>query len=304
LSQIESKLAAWARLLRISLAPTAVADVLAGLVLAQGFLPGWNTTLLLVGASLCVYHGGMALNDWSDRVEDAKTRPNRPIPSGRISPNMALAAAAGLFSSGVLLAVLVSPAAGGWVLALALCAASYDLFGRGPWLGPLLLGACRAANMSVGFFAVDVDFMAISSLWSAPLLYGMYVFTLSRLGRMEDGEDSSRKTRTPRQLLVSLAVWFWIIAFLPVPYASLPGRGVALFLGIAASIGLLRQAKKLETWVPADVVPAMGCALRRMLVFSAAVAALPGGLNNALVVLLILSLYPVAWYLRRVSPPS
>ena len=43
----------------------------------------------------------MALNDWADRELDAVERPERPIPSGRVSPDQALAVAGGLTAAGL-----------------------------------------------------------------------------------------------------------------------------------------------------------------------------------------------------------
>ena len=86
---MNATVAAWGKLLRVSLAPTAVGDVLAGSVLATGGLRAPGAVLTLVAASLCVYHGGMALNDWADRVEDAefgRERAARPRRSWRSSP--------------------------------------------------------------------------------------------------------------------------------------------------------------------------------------------------------------------------
>ena len=39
----------------------------------------------LTAASSCLYMAGMALNDYADRDVDAKERPKRPIPSGRVN---------------------------------------------------------------------------------------------------------------------------------------------------------------------------------------------------------------------------
>ncbi len=297
-------LQAWARLLRISLSPTAVADVLAGLVVAGGGLSPWPRTLALVGSSLCVYHGGMALNDWADRKEDALVRPDRPIPSGRIGAGAALLAALALFVAGPLLASTISTSAGLWVAGVGLCAASYDLFGRGPWLGPGLLGLCRFGNFSIGFVALGMGFGSVGLLLLAPLLYGLYVFLLSRLGRLEDGEQSSAGLATPRRLLVAMVATFLAVPLLPVEQATLWGRGVSAALVLGASWGLLQQARQLGSWSPAEIIPAMGCALRRMLVFSAALAALFTEPRSLHLVVLILALYPVAWYLRKLSPPS
>ena len=142
------------RLLRLSLAPTALADPLVGAFLSGGLWLLGPRAVLLPLASACVYHGAMALNDWADREHDAKTRADRPIPSGRVDPETALVLAATLMVTGPLVAGL----AFGWVPALVLTAAAllaglYDLAGRGPWMGPSLLGACRFTNVLFGAVA-------------------------------------------------------------------------------------------------------------------------------------------------------
>ena len=86
------------RLLRLSLAPTALADVAAGTVLGAMTWPDGLGPFQLMLASACVYHGAMALNDWADRAADARTRPGRPIPSGAIAPYTALALAVTLLA--------------------------------------------------------------------------------------------------------------------------------------------------------------------------------------------------------------
>ena len=173
----------YGRLLRLSLAPTAVADVLAGLLVAHGGrLPGAGPSHLLVGASLAIYHGNLALNDWRDRVHDGETRPERPLPSGRIAPGRALQLGLCLAALGLVLARMADPQAGAFAAVLALLAGAYNLRLRGPWIGPLLLGSCRALNLALGF-AYAHPAAIPRALWSAPLLYGAYVFVVSRLGR-------------------------------------------------------------------------------------------------------------------------
>ena len=65
---------AWGQLLRLSMAPSALADAAAGVLLGAGAWPGERAGWMLA-ASFCAYHGGMALNDWADREGDARTRP-------------------------------------------------------------------------------------------------------------------------------------------------------------------------------------------------------------------------------------
>src|SRR5262245_12972329 len=100
------------RLLRISLAPSAAADVAAGTVLAAGAWPAGPRPFALMLASLCVYHGGMALNDWADREADARDGRPRPIPTGAISAGTALLLALVLLVLGPGIAFLVAPRAG------------------------------------------------------------------------------------------------------------------------------------------------------------------------------------------------
>jgi hypothetical protein len=45
----------------------------------------------LVGATMCLYAGGVVLNDFFDRRLDAIERPERPIPSRRVSAASAAA---------------------------------------------------------------------------------------------------------------------------------------------------------------------------------------------------------------------
>ncbi|WP_435834778.1 UbiA family prenyltransferase, partial [Streptomyces bacillaris] len=90
---------AWSELFRVSALFSVPGDALAGAA-AVGRGPGRGTALA-VGASLCLYEAGMALNDWADREEDAVDRPHRPIPSGRVSPAAALGAAGALTAAGL-----------------------------------------------------------------------------------------------------------------------------------------------------------------------------------------------------------
>jgi 4-hydroxybenzoate polyprenyltransferase len=88
-----STLADIAELIRAPAALSVPGDPLAGAA-ATGALGARAAGL--AAASVCLYWSGMAANDWADRELDAKERPERPIPSGRVSPGTALRVAAGL----------------------------------------------------------------------------------------------------------------------------------------------------------------------------------------------------------------
>ncbi|MEV7866162.1 SCO3242 family prenyltransferase [Streptomyces sp. NPDC088124] len=141
-------LGAWAELLRVSALFTVVGDGLAGAA-ALGARPG-RATALAVGASLCLYEAGMALNDWADRDEDAVDRPHRPIPSGRISPPAALAAAGGLTAAGLALAARAGRPSLAVGTALAATVWSYDLRLKHTPAGPAAMGAARSLDLLLG----------------------------------------------------------------------------------------------------------------------------------------------------------
>jgi 4-hydroxybenzoate polyprenyltransferase len=105
----------------------------------------------LIAASSCFYLAGMALNDYADRDVDAVERPNRPIPSGRVSPGFALALAGALTAGGTLFAVAAD---GRRALAVAgpLAAAvwAYDLVLKRTPVASASMAACRGLDVVLG----------------------------------------------------------------------------------------------------------------------------------------------------------
>lgn len=103
------------------------ATALFGLLASGGEPPAGRFGLLLLGML-----GGQvaigALNEWHDREADALSQPEKPIPSGLVSPDGALRMLAG----GVLLLVCAGAALGGWSFVLLLagtgCGLVYDLW--------------------------------------------------------------------------------------------------------------------------------------------------------------------------------
>ncbi|HEX6882573.1 MAG TPA: UbiA family prenyltransferase [Planctomycetota bacterium] len=310
-------LLAWGRLLRLSLTPSALADIAAGVVLGAGAWPGGARPFLLMAASACVYHGGMALNDWADRAEDARGGRPRPIPSGAIRPPAALVLALALLLAGPLVAWAVAPRCGLVLGLVAACAALYDLAGRGPLRGPLLLAACRAGNLGAGLALAStlVPFRVLLLL--APLAYGLYVFLVSRLARLEDADPAAGALRPAPSLLamiLALLALGGVAAFLAAHLSGAEAAGVPTWtlgllpitLALAGARGLGRSLASLgfAPWQAADVQRVAGMGLRRLLVASAALALGAGTPAGVVVAALILCGYPLSFALRRVFPPT
>jgi 4-hydroxybenzoate polyprenyltransferase len=211
----------WSDFVELVRAPAALSvpgDVVAGAA-ASGSLSA--RTPALAGASVCLYWGGMAANDWADRELDAKERPERPIPSGRISPATAFAVAAGLTAAGVAIAGL---AGGRRALAVAAPLAgavwAYDLKLKHTPAGPAAMAACRGLDVLLGAGAGRLR----RALWPAAVV-AAHTYTVTALSRAEvDGAEPA----LPRATLAGTAAVATAAAqgsFVSSALAYLYGRG-------------------------------------------------------------------------------
>ncbi|MGW1248471.1 SCO3242 family prenyltransferase [Streptomyces sp. NPDC002535] len=197
---------AWAELLRVSALFSVPGDALAGAA-AAGVRPG-RGTLCAIGASLCLYEAGMALNDWADRAEDAAERPHRPLPSGRIAPSAALAASAALTAAGLTLASRAGRPSLAVATALAATVWAYDLGLKHTPAGPGAMATARALDLLLGATASTggnrgPHHRALHALPSAAFL-GAHTYAVTAVSRHETQGGSSR---TPlAALAVTLAV--------------------------------------------------------------------------------------------------
>ncbi len=284
---------ALARLLRISLAPSAFADVVAGSCagLAAGGSFRAGTLALGAASSLCVYHAGMALNDFADRRIDARARPDRPIPSGALPPRLALAIGLAGLAASVLLASFAGPETLRVAGALSLLVLAYDFAAkRSAWTGPPVLGFCRALNLLLGASCAAPPSYGPGLLLPAAA-YGLYVFLVSHLARME---DSVVRPATARALALAAP------SSLLLPSLALR----SLEAGVAAAAFaafLLRPVLGIRDWTRGAVERTVGRLLGGTILLDASIAGASGFLAVALGLLL---LYPLARGLARRYPPT
>jgi UbiA prenyltransferase family len=172
------RLSALAELVRAPAALTVPGDVIAGAVAAGNFRPG--RVAGLAASSVCLYWAGMALNDWADREVDATERPERPIPSGRVAPGVALGVAAGLTATGLGLAAATGGAAALRTSAvLAATAWGYDLGAKNTMAGPLAMASARALDVLVGAGAER------RRAWRPAAAVGAHILGVTALSRGE-----------------------------------------------------------------------------------------------------------------------
>ena len=173
----------YVQLVRLPNLFTAAADSLAGYLLAGGRLDQVARWLPLCGASMAIYAGGIALNDAFDYEIDKAERPNRPLPSGRVSMNFAMTFGTISLLSGVGLAMLASRPSAIVSIVLVCCVLLYDAGMKRTVLGPEIMGACRGLNLLLGL-SIAANFGGPWA-WLAAGALAMFVAGLTVISRSE-----------------------------------------------------------------------------------------------------------------------
>lgn len=204
-------LRAYAQLVRLPNLFTAWADILLGWLVVGGSGSGLG---LALAASSCLYTAGMVLNDFFDAAVDARERPQRPIPSGRISRRTAGFLGLLLLLAGVAFAALLPGPEDtlGWPIApplavslvLAFCIVLYDGVLKVTPVGPVVMGTCRFLNVLLALCSPGY-WPAWRLVWPAAGV-GLYIVGVTWFARKE-AETSSRAT-------LSLGVGFMVLAVL------------------------------------------------------------------------------------------
>jgi 4-hydroxybenzoate polyprenyltransferase len=104
--------------------------------------------LVLVSASL--YAAGIIFNDVADRKIDLKERPNRPIPSGKITLRNAIFLASLLLVTAVLTSFFISVTTFIVVVILIVLILLYDFLPKNSLLDPAIMSGARVLNVLLG----------------------------------------------------------------------------------------------------------------------------------------------------------
>lgn len=283
------RLDAWLQLVRAPNLLTVPGDPLAGFLLGSvaGGYASLGAVFPCVAASLCLYCAGLLANDYFDLEEDKRERPSRPLPSGRVGPRSALAAALSMAVLGVAASSVAGMAAALIALLLVLAIALYDTRGKrlAGW-GPLNMGICRGLSLLLGAAAAGS-----SSICSAPVLIGacgltLYIAGVTGIAAKETQvSDVGLKSFLP---MAVLAVWFMTLYGVARPTDPLAGIPFAV-LAFAVLLWAAHCTRMLKGETsPSIKSQAVGGLLRGLLLMQAALCALVvnPGLLVATVVLL------------------
>jgi UbiA prenyltransferase family len=211
---------AWLQLARVSNTPTVVSNAVAGAVVASTAADA-GTVVLVALAMALFYTAGMVLNDVADADIDRRQRPERPIPSGAISRQAALAAFGALVAGGLTILATEGPEpflAGVGLVALIVL---YDLWHKGNPISPALMAGCRALVYVIAGLAVADELPW--ELWAAAGLLFVYVVGLTQVAKVEGGG--------------LLGAWPVAAVVAPVVYWAimLPALGAVVLLAVFAA---------------------------------------------------------------------
>ena len=222
----ESTLVAYLELLRLPNVFTAMADVAMGLLFVQAIASpadGWMLGLLVVASSM-LYASGVVLNDVFDIEHDTEHRPERPLPSGRVSLVAARWLGWQLLCIGVLFACAVGFMTGNYrpgVVAALLAATVvlYNSFARHTPAGPVVMGSCRMLNVLLGMSVTIAPLQA--EHWLVAGGIGIYITGVTIFARTE-----SRRSSRPQLAVGTVVMLLGIVLLAKFPDYS--DRVVAL----------------------------------------------------------------------------
>jgi hypothetical protein len=247
-----------------------------------------------VAASSLLYASGVVLNDLFDLPRDARQRPERPLPSGRISPAAAQRLGGGLLLSGVASAglagfwagrpwpgIVAGLLAGGIVL--------YDAALKRTPAGPVGMGACRMLNVLLGMSVAAGAWRA--EHWLVAGGIGIYVAGVTWFARSEVRPGSRWPLGLATAVIlagIAVLAWFpsWTDRVVPLLRRE-PGRWHLLMAVLGLLIGWRCLAAVMEP-TPWRVQMAVKHCILSLVILDAAACFAVRGMFWAVMILLLL----------------
>ena len=271
-------LTAYATLVRLPNLFTAPPDPILGAAfsIGVGYTVSTGAVVGLAAASVLLYAAGTTLNDYFDAVEDARERPERPIPTGAVSRERAFVFGVALLGSGVMLALVTAGTLAGVVAGgLALVIVLYDGVFKGSVVGFLFMGGSRGLNVFLGTTAA-VSFPVLS-----PQIFVVIAIVLFYIAAVTYMAESETKGNNRNAVLVAIAsmgvaalgvVGFVVVRSPPLFETILTAT---LLIGFFGWTGRALSRAYTDP-VPETIGPAVGTCVLGLVVLNAAFAATIG----------------------------
>jgi len=280
------------RLMRPANIVTAIADILAGVIIsgysisATSSLDSLLPVFLLLLTTIGLYGGGVVFNDVFDAGIDKIERPERPIPSGTVSKRSATLLALLLFAMAIISASFVDkerfvslPLL--FTVIIAIAAVVYDKWGKHhSLLGPVNMGLCRGFNLLLGMSIVPASISQYGWLGIFPVIYIAAITMISR----DEVYGGKRIT------LYAAAFLYSIVLIAITSFAFLKGQllyAIWFILLFAVMIGLPLN-KAIKDPVAKNIRGSVKAGVLAVILMNAAWAAAFGSIGLALIILCLL----------------
>ena len=296
-----SRIFAYLQLTRPANVVTAIADIWTGVAVAGAWayisISGGSTSheilINLAWLSLStigLYAGGVAFNDVFDAELDAVERPERPIPSGRVSKSAAAWMSFILLLIGVLAAAQVNLLSAGIALAVAVLAVLYDYWGKHQnLLGPINMGLCRTGNLLLG---VSIAPELLSSFWPLGLIPLIYVAAITMISR---GEVHGKNRNALYGGLSMYVIVILVIGAMPFVHETAPWE-VLPFLALLCYMIFPPLIRAIRSQNPKLIGKSVKAAVISLIIVNASIASAFAGWQIGIIVLILL---PISLWLAK-----
>ncbi|MEM8939270.1 MAG: UbiA-like protein EboC [Bacteroidota bacterium] len=266
---------------------TSIADIVGGIFIAYSFLENagdfsFSKSILLVMTTSCLYAGGIIFNDVLDLKEDQEHRPDRLIPSGKISLREAITFGIVLFTTALICSFLVGMVSLYFTVGVIGMTFIYNSVGKKSSLfGPITMGLCRSGNLMLGISIIP---QAISQTWMISLIPLLFIagVTLTAQGEVLGNNQKSIGIAIMIDCLTALSILFIC--------RKLGGEFVQLipFLILWLGSNLVFKVNAIRLNTPSKIITAVKMGVLSIIALDACYVASFGNWSSALFVLVLL----------------
>lgn len=277
---------------------TAFADILAGAAAAFAVMNTYDGTVFpadpnlfwLLLSTFGLYGGGIVFNDVFDAELDASERPERAIPSGRVTKTYATLLGILLFTIGIVSAFWVNSTAGMIASGVAIGALIYDAAAKhNAVFGPLTMGSCRGGNLLLGASIIPAS---LSGLWFLAIIPIIYIgaITLISRGEVHGGSKVTGYSATAAVVLITMTL---LLLFLLPAYDLVSSTPFVLLFGAMVIPAFATAAKDPA---PGTIKKAVKRGVISLIILNSALAA---GFAGIIAGLIVLALLPLSYWFAK-----
>lgn len=293
---MNSRVRAWLQMMRLPNLFTVPGDPLAGYFFASLVMPNTPNFVYILPcvASVLLYISGLLFNDYFDRDIDAKERPGRPIPSGRVRPGNVLAAAIVLMAVGIAVTMILGLYPILIVGALALLILTYNAgLKRIPLIGPLNMGLCRGVSLLLGASVIlQAEVFNEYLVLAAAAGVTLYIAAVTAIALKETGTSVSRIVSVLPVAAVVVLFTSLIIQILPAPWYVFAIPAVPVLATLIWTV--MNAIWAFNPGSPENLQKIVGNLIRGLLLIQAALCVLFNWQGLIAAVILVL-LFPLSW---------